>query len=182
MRLNPPNFTGSKVEGVPQGFIDEMEKIFRVMYATNLKGVEFATYQLKNMAYQWYEEWEGMRGDNAESVMLDEFLGDFLNHFFSQDLGEAKTKDFVNLKQGNMSVKDYALKFQQLSRYALKLVYNMRSRMRKFDLGLSRDLVLECKPAMLNNDMDTSRLIVYMQQVKDEKKIGRDGRKVEKEV
>lgn len=28
MRLNPPMFTGSKVEEDPQGFIDELEKIF----------------------------------------------------------------------------------------------------------------------------------------------------------
>lgn len=32
--------------------------------------------------------------------------------------------------------------------------------MRKFDFGLSGDLVLEFKGAMLNNDMDLSRLVV----------------------
>lgn len=42
--------------------------------------------------------------------------------------------------------------------------------MRKFAFGLSRDLVLVCKAAMLNNDKDISRMTVYMQQVKDEKK------------
>ncbi|KAF3639755.1 hypothetical protein FXO38_22480 [Capsicum annuum] len=39
-----------------------------------------------------------------------------------------------------MSVKKYALKFQQLSRYALELVFTMRSKMRKFAYGLSYDL------------------------------------------
>lgn len=51
MRLSPPVFTSSKVEEDPQHFIDEIEKIFRVMHATNVEGVEFAAYQLKHVAY-----------------------------------------------------------------------------------------------------------------------------------
>lgn len=39
--------------------------------------------------------------------------------FFPQDLREEKMKEFVNIKIGNMFVKEYTLKFHQLSRYAL---------------------------------------------------------------
>lgn len=46
----------------------------------------------------------------------------------------------------------------------------MRSKLKKFDSCFSRDLVLEYKAMMLNNDMDISRLVVYIQQVKDENK------------
>lgn len=42
--------------------------------------------------------------------------------------------------------------------------------MRKFPSGLSRDLLLECKATLLNCDMDISRIMVYMQQVEDQKK------------
>lgn len=52
-----------------------------------------------------------------------------------------------------MSVKEYALKFEQLSRYASKLLSNMMSKMRKFASGSFRNLILECKIAMLNNKM-----------------------------
>lgn len=62
MRLNPPTFISSKVEEDPRGFIEEMEKIFRVMHATDSEGVEFVAYQLKEVAYQCYEEWEEMTG------------------------------------------------------------------------------------------------------------------------
>jgi len=44
MRLSPPTFTDVKVGKNLQGFVDEMEKIFRVMHATNMEGVEFASY------------------------------------------------------------------------------------------------------------------------------------------
>lgn len=69
-----------------------------------------------------------------------------------------------------MSVKEYALKFTQLSRYAPELVGNMRAHMRKFASGLSVNLVLECKGAMLNRDMDFSKLSGHMQKVEKEKK------------
>lgn len=62
-----------------------------------------------------------------------------------------------------MSVKEYALKFTQLYCYTFQLVFNIRSGMIKFSSGLSRDLVLEYKAAMLNSDMNISRLVIYMQ-------------------
>lgn len=43
-----------------------------------------------------------------------------------------------------MSIKEYALKFQQLSRYAPELVSNIRVGMRKFSLGLSCELIWPC--------------------------------------
>ena len=42
-----------------------------------------------------------------------------LDWFFPQELREAKIEEFVNLRKGRMLVKKYALKFHQLSRYAL---------------------------------------------------------------
>lgn len=55
-RMNPPTFTGSKKEKYLQGFTNKMEKIFRVMHASDFESVEFAVYKLKDMAYQWYKE------------------------------------------------------------------------------------------------------------------------------
>lgn len=42
---------------------------------------------------------------------MDEFLGAFLNHFFTQEMTKTKVEEFMNLKQSKMSVKEYALKF-----------------------------------------------------------------------
>ncbi len=43
-------FTVIKVEEDPQGFIDESDKIFRVMYGNEVERVELIAYQLKLMA------------------------------------------------------------------------------------------------------------------------------------
>lgn len=42
--------------------------------------------------------------------------------------------------------------------------------MRKFDSGLLHGLTLDSKAAILNNDVDISRPMMYIQQVKDAKK------------
>ena len=55
MKMGPPPFNRVKVVEDPQGFLDNMEKIFWVMQATNVEGVNFAAYQLKDITYQWYE-------------------------------------------------------------------------------------------------------------------------------
>lgn len=131
-----------KVEEDPQGLLEEMEKIFRVMQAISVEGVNLTSYQLKDVAYQWYEEWYRDRDGVEESALWETFSKTFLDRFFPQELREAKMEEFVNLKQGRISVKEYALKFHQLSRYAPGLVSDMWARMRKFGFGLSRDLIL----------------------------------------
>lgn len=56
MKINPPTFAGVKVEKNPQGFLDKMEKIFRVMQTTNVEGVNCTAYQLKDITYQKYKK------------------------------------------------------------------------------------------------------------------------------
>lgn len=135
----------SKAKEDLQEFVDDMENIFKVMHASDTKGVKFATYQLKGVDYQWYGEWKEQRGKNAEPAMQDKLFDTFLDHFFPRELRKAKVEQFVNIKKGKMSLKEYALKFTQLSYYAFEMVSIMRSHMRKFAFGLSNDLALECK-------------------------------------
>lgn len=55
-----------------------------------------------------------------------------------------------------MSLKEYALKFTQLFYNTPELVSNMKAQISKFVSGLSNDLILGSKEAILNNDMDIS--------------------------
>ena len=73
--------------------------------------------------------------------------------------------EFINLKQGNMIVKKYPLKFSTLSRYAPSLVSNQRDKMSRFVKGVADLVVEECCTAMLHDDMTLARLIVYAQSI-----------------
>ena len=78
-------------------------------------------------------------------------------------LREAKVLEFINLRQGNMKVKEYSLKFTQLTRYAPHVVADSRAKMSKFTLGVNDSMVNECRSAMLNSDMTLSRLMTHAQ-------------------
>ncbi|KAF3632361.1 hypothetical protein FXO37_27514 [Capsicum annuum] len=98
IKMNPPKFTGTKVEEDPQEFVDEMEKICKVMHVDEVEGVELATYQLKNVVNQWYTDWEDAKGKSAEPTVWGKFVEAFLDRFFSLELRVAKAEEFMNLK------------------------------------------------------------------------------------
>ncbi|WMV29575.1 hypothetical protein MTR67_022960, partial [Solanum verrucosum] len=88
LRMNPLMFIGSKVEEDPMTFINETWKILKEIHAIQTEGVELFSYQLKDVVHIWYEHWEESRDEDAD--VWDEFEEAFLNHFFPQELREAK--------------------------------------------------------------------------------------------
>ena len=60
-----------------------------------------------------------------------------------------------------MIVKEYCLKFNQLSKYAPNTIVNPRASLSKFVTGVSSLMVNECRTAMLIKEMDLARLMVH---------------------
>lgn len=81
--LSTPVFYGTRPEDDPFGYLDETEKTLRVMNATDKEAVEFASYQLKGVAYTWYETCVRERGENAPLATWKEFSMGFMEQFLS---------------------------------------------------------------------------------------------------
>ena len=99
-RINPPTFYGSQVEEDPQEFIDE----------SNEKS-ELAIYKLKDVAQAWYVQRRDKRPLRGGPVTWEVFNKAFLDRFFPRKKREAKVVEFINLRQGGMSVLEYTLKY-----------------------------------------------------------------------
>nr|ABD28304.1 gag polyprotein-related [Medicago truncatula] len=79
-------------------------------------------------------------GANAEARMLE--TREFLRRYFPEDVRGKKEIEFLELKQGNMSVTEYAAKFVELSKfYPHYTAENAEfSRCIKFENGLRPDI------------------------------------------
>ena len=80
-------------------------------------------------------------------ITYDCFSKTFLDSFFPIKLREAKSQEFMNLRQGNMIVQEYGLKFNQLSRYAPLMVPDS-SQMNNFLYGVFDLVKIGCRNAI----------------------------------
>ena len=106
------------------------------MQVTGNYWVELASYQVKDVSHIWYTQWKKNRGANAAPITWECFSETFLDGFFPIELREAKAQEFMNLRQGNLTVQEYGLKFNKVSRYAPQKVADSRAQLNKFFYGV----------------------------------------------
>ena len=113
--------------------------------------------------------WKKSRGGNAAPITWQIFQDVFLDKFFPLEMGEDKVEEFMNSRQGSMTVKEYCLKFNQLAKYAPDLMADPRSSMSKFVTGVSGLVLKERRIDMLNKYMDLAKLIMHAQKIEIDK-------------
>ncbi|XP_070041075.1 uncharacterized protein [Nicotiana tomentosiformis] len=138
-KYDPPTFSGLASES-PQGFLDECHRILCTMGILKTSGVAFTTFQLRREAYQWWRAYE--LGSPAELTSLTwvQLSEMFLREFVPQSLRETWCAEFEQLRQGTMSVSEYAVRFSNLARHMPTLVATVRERVRKFIEGHKHDI------------------------------------------
>jgi hypothetical protein len=101
-----------------QKWLEAMEKIFDAMRCSETQKVTLATYMLhEDASYWWKNTSQRMRFGNTV-VTWEMFKREFLVKYFPADVRNRKVVEFMELKQGNLSVPEYAAKFEELCRYS----------------------------------------------------------------
>lgn len=114
---NPPTFKGRYDSDGAQTWLREIEKIFRVMTCTEAQKVQFGTHMLSEEAENWWNNTRQRIETPGTAVTWEGFKVVFLEKYFPADVRCKKEMEFLELSQGNMSVAEYASKFEDLVQY-----------------------------------------------------------------
>lgn len=89
------------------------------MACSDAQQVLFGTHMLtKEVEYLRDNTRQRVEAAGTE-IMWENFKTEFLKKYFHADVCSKKEIEFLELKQGNMIVVDYAVKFKEYSRFCL---------------------------------------------------------------
>ena len=113
----------------------QIEKVLEAMEITSdATRIRLAAFQLEGEAKVW---WKWARTSRDLEVMTwAEFQELFMGKYFPDTARHAKAQEFLELKQGAMTVMDYVARSIELARFADDYVATNMAKVRRFENGL----------------------------------------------
>ncbi|KAG5516424.1 hypothetical protein RHGRI_037215 [Rhododendron griersonianum] len=137
-KMKPPTFEGG-IDGLKAyNWVQGMEKIFSVIQAQcpETHKVVLATYNFEGEAHRWWLQ----QREREQNMNWTRFKEMFYGKYFPQTLKDNKCTEFINLKQGNMTVSEYDKAFTDLSQFAPHMISTENLKARRFEEGLKDGL------------------------------------------
>ncbi|XP_058741847.1 uncharacterized protein LOC131614252 [Vicia villosa] len=103
-RENPPTFKGKYDSDGAQGWLKEIESIFHVMDCSEGQNVRYDTHMLDEEADDWWLSTCQRLKTTGEVITWAVFCREFLRKYFPEDVREKNEIEFLELKQGNLTV------------------------------------------------------------------------------
>jgi hypothetical protein len=156
-----------------EGWLKGVEKKLMIAQCTDHEKVLFAAHQLYGTAANWWETYCNTHV-NIDAITWNKFKARFCTHYVPRGTMKLKRKEFVDLKQGGMTVNEYLNSFIQLSRYALVDVSTDEKKYDVFLNGLNYDIQFQ----LLNTDYAefqhmVDKAIVIESKIKEMEKDGK---------
>ena len=129
---HPPTFTGGGDPMVADHWFMQIENVLEAMEITSdTTRIRLAAFQLECEARVW---WRWVRTSRDLEVMTwAEFQELFMGKYFPETARHAKAQEFLELKQGVMTVMDYVARFTELARFADDYVATDMAKVRRFE-------------------------------------------------
>ncbi|XP_050877720.1 uncharacterized protein LOC127081511 [Lathyrus oleraceus] len=144
-RNNPLTFEGAHEPDKAQAWLKAIEKLFRVMNCSDAQKVQFGTHMLEKEVEDWWRNTVQRFDEDGIEVTWALLRDAFLEKYFPKDIRGKKGIEFLELKQGNGTVTEYAAKFEDLIKFCPH--YNTanveRSKCLKFVNDLGPDIKKE---------------------------------------
>jgi len=139
LQLRPPEFQGNEGAIAADDWLTSYEGLAETAKCTNEQKVEYVGLVFRGEAQQW---WKSKRlhlvTEFGQGVPIPwgRFKQEFNDRFFPLAQKQQCARDFLELKQGSMSVEQYSAEFLRLSRYAPYLIPDEETKVEKFQGGL----------------------------------------------
>jgi len=129
-KLKPLKFQGGAGPLKYEEWKRKLENLFNIMECPDRYKVALTTSQFEGEAEYW---WRTVKPRGEENPMNWERLIELLdNKYYPWDVQRMKEREFLSLKQGHLSVMEYAARFNELSRFAPHQVSTLERRMDHF--------------------------------------------------
>ncbi|KAG8386811.1 hypothetical protein BUALT_Bualt03G0187600 [Buddleja alternifolia] len=136
--MEPSDFYGSSDPIVAEEWVKSLDIIFDYMCINDADKVLCAIFLLKKEVRIW---WEGAKlAVDMETLTWDRFKVIFYDKYFTRDARSLKVKEFLELKQGNMTVCAYVRKFEEGCRYVPYIARDNTEKIDHFLRGLKPEI------------------------------------------
>ncbi|XP_073049482.1 uncharacterized protein [Primulina eburnea] len=152
-------------------WVKAIEAIFDYLHFEDNDRVSCAVFLLTKTARIW---WEARKVTfNVQTLQWNEFKELFYDKYFSTNVKTQKVKEFLELKQGNLNVNDYILKFEEgRCLFVPFIASNDKDRWEHFMRGLR---------AEIRRDVRISKATTYKEIVEKALLAEHDEKEIEKE-
>ena len=135
MSHRPPTFSHSTDPLDADDWLKIVTKKLEMTQCNDREMVLYAAGRLEGLAADWWDAYTAAH-TAANTITWQEFRDSFRAHHIPSGVMKLKQREFLALKQGNMTVNEYLDKFTQLSRYAPDEVNTDEKRQERFLDGL----------------------------------------------
>ena len=151
-RLGAETFEDTTDPLVAMNWIQRLERVFEQMMCPVDRMVPLAIGLLGGDAYNWWTSIRDRFG-NPSAMAWSEFKACFFEQYFNATIQDIKYREFMDLKQNELTVYAYKQVFHRLSCFAPSLVATDRDKCRRFELGLN-DEIRDMLAAVVPNDFE----------------------------
>ena len=132
---HPSTFSEGGDPMVADHWFMQVEKVLEAMEITSdTTRIRLAAFQLEGEAQVWWN-WAKTSRD-LEAMTWAEFQELFMGKYFPDTARHEKAQEFLELKQGTMTVMYYVARFTKLARFADDYVVTDMAKVKRFENGL----------------------------------------------
>ncbi|XP_024200073.1 uncharacterized protein LOC112203318 [Rosa chinensis] len=135
-KLGAVPFKGSTDHLEAYQWVRNLQNCFRMVVCTSVEKKDVATITLRDEARVWWDFVE--RSEDVTAMSWEEFERCFKEKYFPRSVVERLEKEFLELTQGNMTVRDYEAEFSRM--YHFIRPWDAERLAKHFQRGLNENL------------------------------------------